>query len=278
MPVTQVTLNDGHTIPSIGFGTWKVPNQVTAAQVAQALEAGFTHIDTAEVYGNEPEVGQALSSTLSSPTSPLTRAHIHLTTKWFNISSRTPRQSLLLSLQNLGLDYVDLYLVHQPFLVKGDFAGVWREFEGLKEEGLARSIGVSNYTKEQLEQTLASATIPPAVNQILLHPYVISTQGPLLAYLREKNIVAEGYSSLVPITSKKGGPLDGVLEEIAGRLQKTPGQVLLGWSKAKGAVVVTSSSKKDRLESYLAVGDITLTDEDVRAIDQAGIKGDISKE
>ncbi|ODO03278.1 hypothetical protein I350_06128 [Cryptococcus amylolentus CBS 6273] len=272
MPFTQVTLNDGHTIPGIGFGTWKVPNEVTAAQVAQALEAGFRHIDTAEIYGNEAEVGQALSS------SPVPRSSLYITTKWFNISNRTPRQSLLLSLRNLGLDYVDLYLVHQPFLVKGDFEGVWREFEGLKEEGLARSIGVSNYTKEQLEQTLASATIPPAVNQILLHPYVISTQGPLLAYLAEKNTVVEGYSSLVPITSKKGGPLDGVLEVIAGRLQKTPGQVLLGWSEAKGAVIVTSSSKKDRLESYLAVGDITLTDEDVRAIDEAGIKGDINKE
>ncbi|ODN78185.1 hypothetical protein L198_07974 [Cryptococcus wingfieldii CBS 7118] len=281
MPFTQVTLNDGHTIPGIGFGTWKVPNEVTAAQVTQALEAGFRHIDTAEIYGSEAQVGQALSSTLStlsSPTASLKRKDIYITTKWFNISNRTPRQSLLLSLQNLGLDYVDLYLVHQPFLVKGDFEGVWREFEGLKEEGLARSIGVSNYTKEQLEQTLASATTPPAVNQILLHPYVISKQGPLLAYLAEKNIVAEGYSSLVPITSKKGGPLDGVLEEIAGRLQKTPGQVLFGWSKAKRAVIVTSSSKKDRLESYLAVGDITLTDEDVRSIDEAGIKGDIIEE
>ncbi|WVQ76921.1 hypothetical protein IAR50_006600 [Cryptococcus sp. DSM 104548] len=270
MPFTEVTLNDGRSIPAIGFGTWKVPNNATAGQVQQALELGFTHIDTAEIYGNEAEVGQAIKA------SGLARKDIYVTTKWFAIDGRSPRESALESLKDLGLDVIDLYLIHRPFLVKeGESERIWKEFEGLQRDGLVKSIGVSNYTKPQLEELLSHATIPPAVNQILLHPYVISTQGPLLSYLAEKKIVPEGYSSLKPITSKHGGPVDEPLKIIAERLGKKPEQVLLAWSKAKGAIIVTSSSKKDRLESYLEVGDISLTPEDVKAIDEAGIKGAI---
>ncbi|TYJ54507.1 hypothetical protein B9479_004831 [Cryptococcus floricola] len=264
MPFTEVTLNDGRKIPAIGFGTWKVPNDVTAGEVDQAIDIGFDHIDTAQaygreavVYGNETQVGQAIKQ------SALPRTDI-----W----------SILESLDKLGLEYVDLYLIHHPRLAKGDIRGTWEAFEGLKKEGFVKSIGVSNFTKQDLQQLLTHATIPPAVNQILLHPYVISTQAPLLAYLSQQNIVPEGYSSLVPLTSKPGGPVDKPVREIAERLGKEPEQVLLAWSKAKGAVIVTTSSKKSRLESYLSVGDITLSPDDVRAIDKAGIKGQLWEE
>ncbi|WVQ76922.1 hypothetical protein IAR50_006601 [Cryptococcus sp. DSM 104548] len=269
MPFTEVTLNDGRKIPAIGFGTWKVPNDVTAGEVDQAIDIGFDHIDTAQMYGNESEVGQAIKE------SGLARKDIWVTTKWSGVDNKSPRQSITESLEKLGLEYLDLYLIHHPRLAKGDIKGTWKEFEGLKKDGLVKSIGVSNFGKDELAELLSHATIKPVVNQILLHPYVISTQAPLLSYLAEQNIVPEGYSSLIPITSKPGGPVDKPVEKIAKRLGKKPEQVLLAWSKAKGAVIVTTSSKKSRLESYLAVGDITLTPENVQAIDEAGIKGEV---
>ncbi|ODN75575.1 hypothetical protein L202_06702 [Cryptococcus amylolentus CBS 6039] len=269
MPFTEVTLNDGRKIPAIGFGTWKVPNDVTAGEVDQAIDIGFDHIDTAQIYGNETEVGQAIKE------SGLSRKDIWVTTKWSGVDNKSPRQSILESLEKLGLEYLDLYLIHHPRLTKGDIRGTWKEFEGLKKEGFVKSIGVSNFTKEDLQELLTHATIKPVVNQILLHPYVISTQGPLLSYLSQQNIIPEGYSSLIPLTSKPGGPVDKPVGEIAERLGKKPEQVLLAWSKAKGAVIVTTSSKKERLESYLDVGDITLSPDDVHAIDKAGIKGQL---
>ncbi|KAG8215647.1 NADP-dependent oxidoreductase domain-containing protein [Butyriboletus roseoflavus] len=138
----------------------------------------------------------------------------------------------------------------------------------------SRSIGVSNFDEKDLEILLASAKIKPAVNQILLHPYVYRRQRPILEYAAKHGIVIEAYSALIPITHQPGGPLDAPLNEIASRLGVTTDQVLLAWTKAKGAVVVTTSSKKARLQGYLAAGDIELTQEDIDAIDAAGATGE----
>ncbi|TYJ54510.1 hypothetical protein B9479_004834 [Cryptococcus floricola] len=264
MPFTQITLNDGRKMPAIAFGTANIPDP--ASNISQAIKVGFTHIDTAQNYGTETDVGLAIKST------DLPRRDLWITTKWSNVDDKTPRQSITESLEKLGVEYVDLYLIHSPSFQKGrgEIQDWWRDFESLYEEGLAKSIGVSNFTKEQMEELLRHATVKPVVNQIFLHPYNIVTQGPLLAYLAEQNIVTEGYSTLTPLTSMPGGPVDKPVEEIAKRLGKTPEQVLLAWSKAKGVVIVTTSCKKDRLESYLEVGDITLSPEDVDAIDEAG--------
>lgn len=269
MPFTTITLNDGRKIPQIGFGSWKVPKDVCTAEVDQAINVGFDHLDTAQVYRNEEEVGQAIKE------SGLSRKELWVTTKWSGVDGKGPKQSCKESLEKLGLDHVDLYLIHSPRLCMGDIPGAWKQMEELKKEGFCKSIGVSNFSKSDLKELLGSCTIKPVVNQILLHPYVIASTNPLLEYMESQNIVPEGYSTLIPLTSKPGGPVDKPVNKIAKRLGVQPEQVLLAWSKAKKAIIVTTSSKKERLERYLAVGDIELTNEDVKAIDDAGAKGEL---
>ncbi|WOO79984.1 NADPH-dependent conjugated polyketone reductase C1 [Vanrija pseudolonga] len=267
MPFSTIKLNNGTEIPAIGFGTWKIPVPVAVGQVDQAIEVGFDHIDTAQTYGNEREVGQALKE------SGLSRKDVYITTKWSGTDGKGPRQSIEESLEKLGVDHVDLYLIHHPRLTGGDIPGIWKQFEQFVKEGKTKSIGVSNFTVDDLKVLLKHANIKPVVNQIQLQPYDIGITQPLLDFHAEQNIVTEGYSTLVPLTSRPGGPVDKPVNEIAGRLGVAHEQVLLAWSKAKGAVILSTSSKKDRLERYLAVGDIELTNDDVKAIDEAGIKG-----
>ncbi|WVO21288.1 uncharacterized protein IAS62_002595 [Cryptococcus decagattii] len=269
MPFGEITLNDGRKIPAIAFGTWKIPKENTPSQVGQAIDVGFDHIDTAQIYHNEEEVGQAIKE------SGLSRNELWVTTKWSGVEEKGARQSIKESLDKMGLEYLDLYLIHSPRVTKGNIKGAWKELETLQKEGKAKSIGVSNFNKEQLQELLAHATVKPVVNQILLHPYVITQTAPLLEYLKEQNIVVEGYSILTPLTSRPGGPVDQPVNQIAKRLSIKPEQVLLAWSRAKGAIPVTTSSKKARLEDYLDVGDITLTEDDIKAIDTAGAKGEL---
>ncbi|WWC57732.1 uncharacterized protein I303_100266 [Kwoniella dejecticola CBS 10117] len=269
MPFKDFLLNDGRKIPAIGFGSWKIPKDVATGQVGQAIDLGFDHLDTAQVYRNEEEVGQAIKE------SGLARKDLWITTKWSGVDDKDPLTSVKESLEKLGIDYIDLYLIHHPRLTKGDIPGTWKKMEELHKAGYVKSIGVSNFSKEDLQELLASATIKPVVNQILLHPYVIKSTTPLLKYLKEQHIVPEGYSTLIPLTSKPGGPVDKPVNKIAKRLNVKPEQVLLAWSHAKEAVIVTTSSRKERLEGYLDVGDITLTKEDVKAIDDAGAKGEL---
>ncbi|WVQ64437.1 uncharacterized protein L199_002603 [Kwoniella botswanensis] len=272
MPFKDILLNDGRKIPAIGFGSWKIPKDVCAGQVGQAIDVGFDHLDTAQVYRNEEEVGQALKE------SGLARKDVWITTKWSGVDDKDPKTSCEESLQKLGIEYIDLYLIHHPRLCKGDIEGTWKKMEELKKLGYVKSIGVSNFTKENLQELLASASIKPVVNQILLHPYVIKSTTPLLQYMSSQHIVPEGYSSLIPLTSKPGGPVDKPVNDIAKRLNVKPEQVLLAWSKAKDAVIVTTSSRKERLEGYLDVGDIVLTKDDVKAIDDEGAKGELWEE
>ncbi|WWC67196.1 uncharacterized protein I206_101103 [Kwoniella pini CBS 10737] len=272
MPFKDILLNDGRKIPAIGFGSWKIPKDVASGQVSQAIDLGFDHLDTAQVYRNEEEVGQAIKE------SGLSRKDLWITTKWSGVDDKDPLTSVKESLEKLGIEYIDLYLIHHPRLTKGDIPGTWKKLEELQKAGYVKSIGVSNFTKEDLQELLASATIKPVVNQILLHPYVIKSTTPLLKYLKEQHIVPEGYSTLIPLTSKTGGPVDKPVNAIAKRLNVKPEQVLLAWSHAKDAVIVTTSSRKERLEGYLDVGDIKLTKEDVKAIDDAGAKGELWEE
>ncbi|KAG1758231.1 NADP-dependent oxidoreductase domain-containing protein [Suillus occidentalis] len=179
------------------------------------------------------------------------------------------------SVNNIGTPYVDLYLIHNPGLAVPDIPTAWAEMEKVVEDGLAnRSIGVSNFGVKDLEILLASAKIKPAANQILLHPYVHMQQAPIVKYAAEHDIVIEAYSALQPLTKEPSGPLDAPLNEIATRLGATTDQVLLAWTKAKGAVIVTTSSKKTRLEGYQDAGDIGLSKEDIAAIDAAGALGE----
>jgi len=266
MPFKEIKLNDGRIVPQIGFGTWKIPQDKTQDNVLTAIEVGFDHIDTAQVYGNELQVGAALKET------GLKRSEIWLTTKWSGVAGTRPAQAMKQSLEKLGLSYVDLYLIHSPRLVRPEILQGWEEMQDIHKQGLAKSIGVSNFLISDLQE-LESAAITPAVNQILLHPYVYKQTKPLLDYCAQKGIVIEAYSPLIPLTAYPGGPVDKPVYAIAKRLDVAPEQVLLAWIKAKGAIILTTSSKKERLERYQGVADIDLTDDDITAIENAGSKG-----
>ncbi|KAF7357252.1 Aldo/keto reductase [Mycena sanguinolenta] len=263
MPWDPRPLNDGREIPSIGFGTWKMGNgEAPITQVDQAISVGFSHVDTAQAYRNETEAGIAIRE------SGLERKEIFITTKYSGLDGLDIRTSINNSLKNLGVSYVDLYLIHHPRLAVPDIPTAWAEMEAIQAEGLVKSIGVSNFEVDHLAILLASAKVKPAANQILLHPYVYARQLPMLEYAAKHNIVIEAYSALIPITTFPGGPVDAPL--------------LLAWTKAKGAVVITTqtdvirnstSSKKDRLLGYLNAGDLQLTADDILSIDVAGAKG-----
>jgi diketogulonate reductase-like aldo/keto reductase len=268
MPWDLIKLNDGNAIPSIGFGTWKIPvGHPTTDQVDQAISVGFSHVDTAQSYRNEAEAGLAIRE------SGLGRNDIFITTKYSGLNGLDIETSIHNSLKNLGVEYIDLYLIHSPRLAVPDIPTAWEKFENLKNAGLVKSIGISNFNVKDLQTLLASAKIKPAVNQILFHPYVYGKQTPILEFGAAHNIVTEAYSALTPVTSHRGGPLDKPLKEIGKRLGATDDQVLLAWAKVKGTVILTTSSKKSRLEGYLAAGDFVLTDDEIKSIDEAGAQG-----
>ncbi|KAE9400140.1 Aldo/keto reductase [Gymnopus androsaceus JB14] len=243
MPWENVKLNSGHEMPSIAFGTGSLGNgDGPVDQVDQAISVGFSHVDTAQAYRKrERSCG-------------LKRSEIFITTKYSGLGGLDIKISIKNSLENLGVEYVDLYLIHHPRLAVPDIPTVWKEMEDIQAQGLVKSIGVSNFT-------------------ILLHPYVYLTQSPIIAYAQKNNIAIEAYSALIPLTRHPGGPVDAPVNEIAKKLNVAPEQVLLAWVKAKGAIAITASSKKDRLQRYLDAGDISLADEDVAAIDAAGAIG-----
>ncbi|KAF9464108.1 NADP-dependent oxidoreductase domain-containing protein [Collybia nuda] len=201
----------------------------------------------------------------------LARSELCITTKY---ESNPVQQSIRSSLAKLGLKYVDLYLIHSPMAVGTDFESAWREFEKIKEDGLARSIGVSNYNLEQLQAIMKIARIPPAVNQIKLNPYNYAQNRALLEYSHKHGIVTEAYSSLTPITKYPGGPVNTPVKAAAKRRGATPDQIIMAWVRAKGAVIVTTSSKKTRLHEYLAAADIEpLSESEIAAIDEASARG-----
>ncbi|KAF9533292.1 Aldo/keto reductase [Crepidotus variabilis] len=267
MPFSKFKLNDGNEIPSIAFGSGSVNKGHDIHEyVEQAIEAGFSHLDTAQFYENEDSVGQAIRE------SGLDRNELYVTTKW---SLGKVDDAIRSSLSALGLTYVDLYLVHGTWLLPddNDMHLFWRNIERIKKAGLAKSIGVSNFNFEQLQSLVKIAHIKPAVHQIRLNPYNYQEMKPLLEYHAKHGIITEAYSSLAPITRYPGGPVDPVLEMIASKRKIATSQVIFLWVKAKGAVVVTTSSKKERLREYIAVGDLDdLTEEEVRSIDVAASK------
>jgi len=262
---TRLKLNDGNQIPVLAFGTGTTWYRRDASEyVEQALESGFDHIDTAAVYQNEDSVGTAIRE------SGIGREELYITTKY---GGGDIQESVRASLDNLGLKYVDLYLVHRPDTIDKDMEGSWKMFEKIKEDGQAKSIGVSNFDVENLQTIIKTAHIKPAVNQIRFHPYNYASQKAVVEYCQKHGIVVEGYSGLTPLTKLPGGPVDQVVSTIAARLNASPAQVLLKWVRAKGVVVVTTTSKKERLAEYLAVEDLpALTAAEIAAIDAAGAK------
>lgn len=254
--VKYLELNTGHKIPSVGFGTWKIPNNDDGVHaITLALEAGYRHLDTASIYRNEQAVGKAIKQ------SGLRRNDLFVTTKLFPTQFFRPRQAIEQSLADLELDYVDLYLVHWPPQI-GVGLKVWRAMESFSSQGLARSIGVSNYNQDKLRRLLAKAKIKPAVNQVEMHPFMY--QHNLLDYCAAQQIVVEAYS---PLT--RGARLhNDTLVRLAYKHKKSTAQVLLRWCLQHGTVPLPKATKPENIHQNLAVFDFRLDESDMQALDE----------
>jgi len=246
-------LPGGVRMPVLGLGVWQMAAGAETEQAVEwALEAGYRHVDTAAMYRNEQSVGAAVRR------SGLPREDVFVTTKLLPMRASAERE-LDRSLRRLGLDYVDLYLIHWPVPLAGDRR--WRELESLRERGLARAIGVSNYGRDRLEGLLRHASQPPAVNQVQFSPFQYRRR--LLEYCLEHGIVFEAYSPL-----DRGKRLDDpTIAGIAGRIGRTPAQVMLRWAIQHAAVVIPKSSREDRIRSNAQVFDFELDEGDMQALD-----------
>jgi 2,5-diketo-D-gluconate reductase A len=257
--VPSITLNDGREIPQLGFGVFQIPPPETEAAVTHALEAGYRHIDTAEMYGNEEGVGRAVRA------AGLDRADVYITSKLNNGFHRPDdaRQAFERTLEALGDDYVDLFLIHWPLptLYDGDFVSTWKTLEEFKADGRARSIGVSNFQVAHLERLAAETDTVPAVNQIELHPYFQNRE--VAAYGREHGIGTEAWA---PIAQGKVMD-DPTLNEIAERYGKSIAQVVLRWHIQHGMIVFPKSVTAERIRENIAIFDFELEPADVETID-----------
>jgi 2,5-diketo-D-gluconate reductase A len=258
-PVPDIDLNDGRSIPQLGFGVFQIDPAETAEAVSTALEVGYRHIDTAEMYGNERGVGEAVRA------SGLDRAEIFVTSKLNNGYHRPDdaRRAFDGTLSALGLDYVDLFLIHWPLptLYDGDFVSTWKTLEEFHRDGRARSIGVSNFQVEHLERLAAETEVVPAVNQIELHPYFLNEE--VDAYGRGQGIATEAWSPIA-----QGGVLDDpVITDIAEQLGRSPAQVVLRWHIERGNIVFPKSTTPDRIRENFELFDFALGPDDAERID-----------
>ena len=256
--VPNIRLNDGVEIPQLGFGVFQVPPPETVETTLLAFQAGYRHIDTAAAYRNEAEVGQAFRA------SGLARDEVFITTKCFNDDHgyESARTAFKTSLERLDLDFVDLYLIHWPVPAKDLYVDTWRAFVELREEGLIRSIGVSNFNAPHLERIAAETGVTPSVNQIELHPYL--QQAGLRREHSDRGIVTESWSPLA-----QGLVLDDPeIVRIAEAHGRTPGQVVLRWHLQLGLVVFPKSSTPARIEENFDLFGFELGDEDMAALER----------
>ncbi|MFT4034959.1 MAG: aldo/keto reductase [Patulibacter sp.] len=257
--VPQIQLGDGHSIPQLGIGVWQVENAQVGEVLRTAFEVGYRHIDTAQMYGNEQGVGDAIAA------SGLKREEVYLTTKLNNGNHRPDdaRRSLEESLTKLRTDYVDLFLIHWPLPTRydGDFVSTWRVLEEFKADGRARSIGVSNFQVPHLERLAAETSTVPAVNQVERHPYFAN--GAVVAYGAEHGIATQAWSPLAQGTIF-GDPVVGRVAERHGR---TVGEVVLRWHLQAGHIVFPKSVTPARIRENFQLFDFSLTADDVAEID-----------
>jgi diketogulonate reductase-like aldo/keto reductase len=259
MPAEAVTadgrarvLADGNEIPLLGLGVWQIRNGPECVNAVRwALELGYRHVDTAQAYGNEESVGRALRD------SGLPRGDVFITTK-FNPSRKDAEAEAQRSLERLGVDRVDLYIIHWP---QGGPTWAWPGMERARERGYARSIGVSNFGVGELDELMAVADTPPVLNQVQFSPFKYRRK--LLEACEERNVALEAYSPL-----GTGRYLsDERLRQIAERVGRTPAQVLLRWCVQRDLVVLPKSTHRDRIEENARIFDVTLSDEEMAAVD-----------
>ena len=259
MSVPTIELGDGHSIPQLGFGVFQIDPEETARAVSVALDVGYRHIDTAEMYGNERGVGEAIRA------SGLDRGDVYVTSKLNNSFHRPDdaRRAFDRTLSELGFDYVDLFLIHWPLptLYDGDFVSTWNTLEEFKADGRARSIGVSNFQVEHLERLAAETDTVPAANQIELHPYFQNRE--VRSYDEEHGIATEAWSPIA-----QGEVLDDpVITEIADRVGQTPAQVVLRWQVQHGNIVFPKSVTPERIRENFEIFDFELESGDIERID-----------
>jgi 2,5-diketo-D-gluconate reductase A len=268
--VPTLALNDGHTIPQLGFGVFQIPLSETAPAVSRALEVGYRHIDTAEMYGNEAQVGEGIRAAGAA------RAEVFVTSKLNNGFHRPDdaRAAFRQTLADLQFEYVDLFLIHWPLPTRfdGDYVSTWKTLEQFQRDGQARSIGVSNFQVAHLERLAAECDVVPAVNQIELHPYFQNDE--VRAYGEAHGIVTEAWSPIA-----QGDVLDDpVVTAIAERLGRSPAQVVLRWHVQRGSVVFPKSTTPARITQNFELFDFELVPGDMAAIDaldrgEAGRRG-----
>jgi len=254
--VPTITLNDGVEIPQLGFGVFQIPPAETKKATLEALEVGYRHIDTAEMYGNEKGVGEAIAE------SGIPRDEIFVTSKLNN--SFHAREDALpafdATMEALGFETLDLFLIHWPMPAVGDFVETWKALEEMKASGRVRSIGVSNFQPAHLQRLIDETSTMPSVNQIEVHPYF--TNEVVRAFNQQHGIATEAWSPIA-----QGAVLtDPVVTEIAGRLDRSPAQVTLRWHIQRGDIVFPKSVTRSRIEENLALFDFELSDADVTAI------------
>jgi len=273
MSCPSIIFNDGNSAPWLAFGTGTVLKGKDVAQsVTMAINSGIIHLDGAQLYYNEDSLGEGIKA------SGKLRSELYITTKLKELKEgQSVKDALVLSLAKLQVDYVDLFLIHSPLPHIGKLKRVWKEMEGIKMAGLAKSIGVSNFTVDYLNEVLDGASIIPAVNQIEFHPYILGATEPIVKLCQERKITIASYGGLTPVVRAPGGPLDPVLNTISARLEKTQGkrvtigQVLVKWMQQEGIMVVTTTSKAERVREYLDVLALPdLTPQEVGAIKEVG--------
>lgn len=253
--VSNVTLNNGVEVPQLGFGVFQVPPAETQVAVEAALEAGYRHIDTAAAYQNESGVGAALRA------SGIPRDEVFITTKLRNGEQGTPRAAFDASRRALGVDVIDLYLIHWPVPSQGIYVEAWKELEEIYARGEARAIGVSNFLPDHLDRLLSATEVVPAVNQVELHPTF--QQRATLERTREAGIAVEAYSPL-----GQGRDLDAdAVAAAAEAHQATPAQVVLAWHLAHGTIVIPKTTSPERMRENLGAISVELTADEVAAID-----------
>ncbi|MEL0273835.1 MAG: aldo/keto reductase [Pontimonas sp.] len=254
----SLTLNTGDSIPQLGLGVFKVEDDICEQIVLDALEVGYRHIDTAMIYRNEAAVGRAIAK------SGIPRDELFVTTKLWNSDqgADTTAGALATSLELLGLDYVDLYLIHWPAPLRDEYVASWLALEGLHREGLAKAIGVSNFEPEHLERVLEEGTIVPAINQVELHPAF--QQRKLRAFQEPRGIITEAWG---PLGQGKYdlAELPG-LQDIAESQGKSIQQIVLRWHLQEGVVVFPKTVRKERMIENLSVFDFELSEAEMEAM------------
>ncbi|KAK7020462.1 Aldo-ket-red domain-containing protein [Favolaschia claudopus] len=269
-----IKLNNGIDVPALAFGTGTaLYGKNCADSIKLAIQSGFTHLDGAQAYRNEEFLGEGVKA------SGKPRSELYIVTKLKpGVKPTEVKASLVESLRLFGLDFVDLFLIHTP--PKDDtLQELWQAMEGVHADGLAKSIGVSNFMLDHLKTIMQTAKIVPAVNQIELHPYDWKDVEAVVKYGLENGVVPASYGGLSSLFRAAGGPVDQALLPITERLQKVSGkpvtssQVLFKWLLHKGAIVVTTSSKEARIKEYLETALVPdLTVEEIQSIDEAGAK------